>query len=140
MNCFHFWVSLGYNTIELNRYAFVNKLWIAFIFEYLWDTTQSEGATEQEKPSCELLSFLSIFGIQHNFLCVDYFLHMVVNCFHFWVSLGYNTIARNSLLLFLPLWIAFIFEYLWDITQPPRDLGITTSGCELLSFLSIFEI
>ncbi len=40
---------------------------------------------------CELLSFIRIFGIQHNFRHKAAALFIVVNCFHLSVSLGYNT-------------------------------------------------
>ena len=91
-------------------------------------------------PCCELLSFFSIFGIQHNeiydFANVSY----VVNCFHFSVSLGYNTTSSESSSTNFVLWIAFIFQYLWDTTQLDECFLLLHLCCELLSFFSIFGI
>ena len=143
MNCFHFSVSLGYKTTLANLQTTDKRLWIAFIFQYLWDTKQlSVERLESRKccellsffsifgiqnniqkgilvvlPGCELLSFFSIFGIQNNlgFLII---LHLhVVNCFHFSVSLGYKTTNEIYKLQGKRLWIAFIFQYLWDTKQ-----------------------
>ena len=140
VNCFHFSVSLGYNTTSLKTFAPPYRLWIAFIFQYLWDTTQPNKYSGLLTTSCELLSFFSIFGIQHNnpkikssFLCV-------VNCFHFSVSLGYNTTVSKVMYAKSWLWIAFIFQYLWDTTQPGLTASELPEGCELLSFFSIFGI
>ena len=140
MNCFHFWVSLGYNTTNGILSNWFSWLWIAFIFEYLWDTTQLLLISFYTKISCELLSFLSIFGIQHNSLRLWLYASSVVNCFHFWVSLGYNTTTNYLTLQITLLWIAFIFEYLWDTTQLPAKSFVILDRCELLSFLSIFGI
>ena len=139
-SCFHFWVSLRYNTTH--RLVFLPRLqlWIAFIFEYLWDTTQSAPESALWCPGCELLSFLSIFGIQHNFDIVLLRHFLVVNCFHFWVSLGYNTMSCETICHLLSLWIAYIFEYLWDTTQWESGYYGLALSCELLSFLSIFGI
>ena len=41
-------------------------MWIAFIFQYLWDTKQLAQLKGIEPGCCELLSFFSIFGIQNN--------------------------------------------------------------------------
>ena len=140
MNCFHFWVSLGYNTTLIDIYCNPVELWIAFIFEYLWDTTQPVALLFINFVSCELLSFLSIFGIQHNCETVGKGEDVVVNCFHFWVSLGYNTTHRFHCISSMLLWIAFIFEYLWDTTQQNIYRIAKLESCELLSFLSIFGI
>ena len=140
MNCFHFWVSLRYNTTISYCILLIYTLWIAFIFEYLWDTTQRLGNIGNVLAGCELLSFLSIFEIQHNSKVDRLFKYFVVNCFHFWVSLRYNTTNLLWILLSLLLWIAFIFEYLWDTTQLSKVLIFMIHCCELLSFLSIFEI
>ena len=45
---------------------------------------------------CELLSFFSIFGIQHNLFQIFFQPNAVVNCFHFSVSLGYNTTSAEA--------------------------------------------
>ena len=140
VNCFHFWVSLGYNTTFLAPGYKVLMLWIAFIFEYLWDTTQQSTLMVICFIGCELLSFLSIFGIQHNHELSDFADYTVVNCFHFWVSLGYNTTSCKIICNSWPLWIAFIFEYLWDTTQHKNRIENLINSCELLSFLSIFGI
>ena len=140
MNCFHFWVSLGYNTTITEVLRDLLELWIAFIFEYLWDTTQRLKNASHKSDSCELLSFLSIFGIQHNQMEMQSKNMIVVNCFHFWVSLGYNTTWRFYFKQCSWLWIAFIFEYLWDTTQHYQVGYYCLSRCELLSFLSIFGI
>ena len=115
-------------------------LWIAFIFQYLWDTKQLLLNLKKSTISCELLSFFSIFGIQNNNFLPDFVKYFVVNCFHFSVSLGYKTTEELKRLLLLWLWIAFIFQYLWDTKQQlflPINLKL---GCELLSFFSIFGI
>ena len=140
VNCFHFSVSLGYNTTTLRSGGVGSQLWIAFIFQYLWDTTQQGGYLHLHLLRCELLSFFSIFGIQHNsvFSCSKF--QPVVNCFHFSVSLGYNTTLIVAPFLALVLWIAFIFQYLWDTTQLLRRLIVGIPRCELLSFFSIFGI
>ena len=96
VNCFHFSVSLGYNTTTGNNDSSTTKLWIAFIFQYLCDTTQRLRYSDQRRACCELLSFFSIFGIQHNLICLHHQLQPVVNCFHFSVSLGYNTTRKTS--------------------------------------------
>ena len=140
VNCFHFSVSLGYNTTFLLFSTCIVLLWIAFIFQYLWDTTQPNSSGAVNLNSCELLSFFSIFGIQHNFLAWCRYSVFVVNCFHFSVSLGYNTTAWFQDSGDYALWIAFIFQYLWDTTQPCHQTNSMASGCELLSFFSIFGI
>ena len=140
VNCFHFWVSLGYNTTNCSKEIVSIMLWIAFIFEYLWDTTQPMVYYPTDLVGCELLSFLSIFGIQHNFCLYPSIRKSVVNCFHFWVSLGYNTTVYAYGYMLHRLWIAFIFEYLWDTTQPRTIWLCRLHCCELLSFLSIFGI
>ena len=140
VNCFHFSVSLGYNTTLSTWKTLIRMLWIAFIFQYLWDTTQLKHLTHLQRNSCELLSFFSIFGIQHNKIRKSLTTLLVVNCFHFSVSLGYNTTRRKLALTLLLLWIAFIFQYLWDTTQPTYYLKIHKKCCELLSFFSIFGI
>ena len=140
VNCFHFTVSLRYNTTLLLKYLSKNLLWIAFILPYLWDTTQLTISTPFIKPRCELLSFYRIFEIQHNKFFIIIQCYVVVNCFHFTVSLRYNTTDRFSVQDNLRLWIAFILPYLWDTTQLWLDLMIMISGCELLSFYRIFEI
>ena len=117
VNCFHFSVSLGYKTTFLNFVIRSSRLWIAFIFQYLWDTKQHPIIYCDIPYSCELLSFFSIFGIQNNIFLHQHQSQRVVNCFHFSVSLGYKTTAVNSWTLFGELWIAFIFQYLWDTKQ-----------------------
>ena len=143
-------------------------MWIAFIFQYLWDTKQLSFVEIQVEISCELLSFFSIFGIQNNAIAKGYEGGRVVNCFHFSVSLGYKTTYsrclrailccellsffsifgiqnnpqaeidcpnlvvncfhfsvslgyKTTFKLYFPikivLWIAFIFQYLWDTKQ-----------------------
>jgi len=166
VNCFHFWVSLRYDTTTCGKHTQAVELWIAFIFEYLWDMTQLKSMMNWWSESCELLSFLSIFEIWHNFqpykppinvgcellsfLSIFEIWHNiqiseiggsdVVNCFHFWVSLRYDTTLHQRTWELAVLWIAFIFEYLWDMTQPPEGFFMNQISCELLSFLSIFEI
>ena len=117
VNCFHFSVSLGYKTTQLHSFNSRAGLWIAFIFQYLWDTKQQKSKYWIRLRSCELLSFFSIFGIQNNSSTLLKNSSWVVNCFHFSVSLGYKTTIglRNYHLLLL--WIAFIFQYLWDTKQ-----------------------
>ena len=153
VNCFHFSVSLGYKTTVLGFYAPANSLWIAlatpnrlafplldFIFQYLWDTKQQIKFLALILVSCELLSFFSIFGIQNNNASGKVKSSVVVNCFHFSVSLGYKTTFVKFLRKFLVLWIAFIFQYLWDTKQPCNQLQVILVRCELLSFFSIFGI
>ena len=114
VNCFHFSVSLGYKTTSVANYPFIKSLWIAFIFQYLWDTKQPQLQTIAKVGGCELLSFFSIFGIQNNSLWKILIMSNVVNCFHFSVSLGYKTT--------------------WT------TISIRLKCCELLSFFSIFGI
>ena len=114
VNCFHFSVSLGYKTTWTSHISSHSQLWIAFIFQYLWDTKQ--------------LRFLS------------YYDDIVVNCFHFSVSLGYKTTFRPVQVLSSWLWIAFIFQYLWDTKQQDGGCVEFCNSCELLSFFSIFGI
>ena len=140
MNCFHFSVSLGYKTtfpIGINSFI---KLWIAFIFQYLWDTKQRRKVASWTRACCELLSFFSIFGIQNNPRCHRIGQRGVVNCFHFSVSLGYKTTLFLEISCNLMLWIAFIFQYLWDTKQLGGVPLFCNEGCELLSFFSIFGI
>ena len=140
VNCFHFSVSLGYKTTQSLKSNKLYKLWIAFIFQYLWDTKQLIKGWNDLGLGCELLSFFSIFGIQNNEFHYEPLLSSVVNCFHFSVSLGYKTTNRVYFFWNELLWIAFIFQYLWDTKQ----LGLRSIGwlicCELLSFFSIFGI
>ena len=140
VKCFHFSVSLGYNTTFNDSFLLTCQLWIAFIFQYLWDTTQLIGDICNPLYCCELLSFFSIFGIQHN--CSAYYCNCdgVVNCFHFSVSLGYNTTLVLNIANTFKLWIAFIFQYLWDTTQLSHFALNLMTRCELLSFFSIFGI
>ena len=140
VNCFHFSVSLGYNTTGFGNKNTTFTLWIAFIFQYLWDTTQLLVIFSIVSMCCELLSFFSIFGIQHNGIKVWDTEWDVVNCFHFSVSLGYNTTIKQLSLWIHLLWIAFIFQYLWDTTQHQRQYPPLWVRCELLSFFSIFGI
>ena len=140
VNCFHFSVSLGYKTTENVRYLIGFLLWIAFIFQYLWDTKQQRTAVSLALNGCELLSFFSIFGIQNNWSYFSSTAVNVVNCFHFSVSLGYKTTYLATQLLSFLLWIAFIFQYLWDTKQPLNKIALAVSSCELLSFFSIFGI
>ena len=140
MNCFHFSVSLGYKTTKSLGNNQPTMLWIAFIFQYLWDTKQQLRLIVSDYLGCELLSFFSIFGIQNNFTKSKWKFHLVVNCFHFSVSLGYKTtiVSRSNTLIML--WIAFIFQYLWDTKQLNNIKWAVIVGCELLSFFSIFGI
>ena len=140
VNCFHFSVSLRYNTTIWTGAESFQTLWIAFIFQYLWDTTQQWNIEIEHPCRCELLSFFSIFEIQHNLFSHPIIEFLVVNCFHFSVSLRYNTTQRPWSSLFMRLWIAFIFQYLWDTTQPLLNCHLYSLCCELLSFFSIFEI
>ena len=114
VNCFHFSVSLGYKTTLVYFLQCYDLLWIAFIFQYLWDTKQRIKRNFSAHFRCELLSFFSIFGIQNNALKTEQAVIVVVNCFHFSVSLGYKTTLQRK----------------WH--QP--------NCCELLSFFSIFGI
>ena len=140
VNCFHFSVSLGYKTTLVYFLQCYDLLWIAFIFQYLWDTKQRIKRNFSAHFRCELLSFFSIFGIQNNALKTEQAVIVVVNCFHFSVSLGYKTTEVNQVMLDAPLWIAFIFQYLWDTKQPGYCLFALSNSCELLSFFSIFGI
>ena len=117
VNCFHFSVSLGYKTTLLSCGKVSALLWIAFIFQYLWDTKQLYIKKISLLSCCELLSFFSIFGIQNNLYICENHLQWVVNCFHFSVSLGYKTTSYVKVRPILLLWIAFIFQYLWDTKQ-----------------------
>ena len=117
VNCFHFSVSLGYKTTCVVGLVLVGTLWIAFIFQYLWDTKQLGDAKPVNVGSCELLSFFSIFGIQNNTDSEITKKILVVNCFHFSVSLGYKTTNGGVGIYPSLLWIAFIFQYLWDTKQ-----------------------
>ena len=116
------------------------ELWIAFIFQYLWDTKQHSGIFRFVIFRCELLSFFSIFGIQNNIKSIFLNPFPVVNCFHFSVSLGYKTTLMICVKKRYLLWIAFIFQYLWDTKQPLDSSTGEISSCELLSFFSIFGI
>ena len=140
VNCFHFSVSLGYKTTYKLMTVHLLRLWIAFIFQYLWDTKQRSYKVVDINASCELLSFFSIFGIQNNVGDFVVSVEPVVNCFHFSVSLGYKTTREALEQLVSELWIAFIFQYLWDTKQRVRDCYSNSKGCELLSFFSIFGI
>ena len=140
VNCFHFSVSLGYKTTEYLLFEYETMLWIAFIFQYLWDTKQLKNYYLRTKLCCELLSFFSIFGIQNNILRFQLLTSSVVNCFHFSVSLGYKTTHLQNQFQAQQLWIAFIFQYLWDTKQLYLSKWNTEKGCELLSFFSIFGI
>ena len=115
-------------------------LWIAFIFQYLWDTKQHSRNCLFHTFRCELLSFFSIFGIQNNIWIFDKCFCDVVNCFHFSVSLGYKTTESLDGTYSSVLWIAFIFQYLWDTKQPISKVLSSILCCELLSFFSIFGI
>ena len=128
-------------------------MWIAFIFQYLWDTKQPSPIILLSIIGCELLSFFSIFGIQNNNLDFVVTITVVVNCFHFSVSLGYKTTKRIYKTKIGVLWIAlatpnrlafplldFIFQYLWDTKQPTFLKETIDLRCELLSFFSIFGI
>ena len=140
VNCFHFSVSLGYKTtLEVNE-ASGDVLWIAFIFQYLWDTKQLINSLSASEFSCELLSFFSIFGIQNNSFIESILVATVVNCFHFSVSLGYKTTLNLYTRTLNQLWIAFIFQYLWDTKQLIILSQKNIISCELLSFFSIFGI
>ena len=127
------WIALA----TPNRLAFPL---LDFIFQYLWDTKQQIKFLALILVSCELLSFFSIFGIQNNNASGKVKSSVVVNCFHFSVSLGYKTTFVKFLRKFLVLWIAFIFQYLWDTKQPCNQLQVILVRCELLSFFSIFGI
>ena len=140
VNCFHFSVSLGYKTTEKDFYSFHKVLWIAFIFQYLWDTKQRQATISKTPTGCELLSFFSIFGIQNNNSPILHPYQYVVNCFHFSVSLGYKTTFLLLCLILNVLWIAFIFQYLWDTKQHELIFSGCQYRCELLSFFSIFGI
>ena len=140
VNCFHFSVSLGYKTTFIDKNDDFVVLWIAFIFQYLWDTKQHIYARPTAIFCCELLSFFSIFGIQNNYAFFKNSTFYVVNCFHFSVSLGYKTTNPNNHQRPNRLWIAFIFQYLWDTKQHSRNNFVSSSCCELLSFFSIFGI
>ena len=115
-------------------------LWIAFIFQYLWDTKQPFDYIYKHGVCCELLSFFSIFGIQNNPTHTRANHLRVVNCFHFSVSLGYKTTCVIANTTDYQLWIAFIFQYLWDTKQHKIDMIEQVKRCELLSFFSIFGI
>ena len=140
MNCFHFSVSLRYTTTLLLLHCILLLLWIAFIFQYLWDTQQHQLQIRNCEQSCELLSFFSIFEIHNNQAIYYSFLKLVVNCFHFSVSLRYTTTKPSAGFNQISLWIAFIFQYLWDTQQLLWSLYDKFHCCELLSFFSIFEI
>ena len=116
------------------------QLWIAFIFQYLWDTQQLLSINLLFKECCELLSFFSIFGIHNNYTGLNPSNVEVVNCFHFSVSLGYTTTVWVLFIFLWLLWIAFIFQYLWDTQQQGIGASEDGRGCELLSFFSIFGI
>ena len=140
MNCFHFSVSLGYKTTKTRILNWTNLLWIAFIFQYLWDTKQPFWFFCFIFSGCELLSFFSIFGIQNNLKTDEIIIQLVVNCFHFSVSLGYKTTTQLNNCIQILLWIAFIFQYLWDTKQQYAKNVTLYDCCELLSFFSIFGI
>ena len=140
MNCFHFSVSLGYKTTKIAEEVSFITLWIAFIFQYLWDTKQHHQINADKSYRCELLSFFSIFGIQNNKQCYQPCRLSVVNCFHFSVSLGYKTTVLGKRTQSVQLWIAFIFQYLWDTKQQYIEEYNKGQRCELLSFFSIFGI
>ena len=140
VNCFHFSVSLGYKTTNRTGVERRCSLWIAFIFQYLWDTKQQNQNFQTGKVCCELLSFFSIFGIQNNNFPIQMLITAVVNCFHFSVSLGYKTTNKRSGKIDRMLWIAFIFQYLWDTKQQFKKDKDEIRRCELLSFFSIFGI
>ncbi len=140
MNCFHLSVSLGYTTTPLFMQLVQYTLWIAFIYPYLWDTQQPITCLFFPMYSCELLSFIRIFGIHNNIASNAHCTFVVVNCFHLSVSLGYTTtISRISFCLAL-LWIAFIYPYLWDTQQLQKINSCLSNCCELLSFIRIFGI
>ena len=140
VNCFHLSVSLRYNTTEVVNDTEEEELWIAFIYPYLWDTTQQNRIYRQRYFSCELLSFIRIFEIQHNQYSFQTNQSRVVNCFHLSVSLRYNTTQLIPNYHYYKLWIAFIYPYLWDTTQHISPKSTPISSCELLSFIRIFEI
>ena len=140
VNCFHFSVSLGYKTTYWRFVKTTTLLWIAFIFQYLWDTKQLISLWREGLKCCELLSFFSIFGIQNNYKYQSTINTLVVNCFHFSVSLGYKTTIVVNIHHISWLWIAFIFQYLWDTKQPGKTRTEKFTCCELLSFFSIFGI
>ena len=140
VNCFHFSVSLGYTTTLYFFYFVRIALWIAFIFQYLWDTQQLIVKNIYHIFCCELLSFFSIFGIHNNTVLNIQILQCVVNCFHFSVSLGYTTTCLSYFWRNRWLWIAFIFQYLWDTQQRRHWWNYELNCCELLSFFSIFGI
>ena len=140
VNCFHFSVSLGYTTTKTNFTLYCSWLWIAFIFQYLWDTQQLAIPMYATASCCELLSFFSIFGIHNNETKKVIIPGFVVNCFHFSVSLGYTTTCSFGYVTRSMLWIAFIFQYLWDTQQLKIRKESIPICCELLSFFSIFGI
>ena len=112
VNCFHFSVSLGYKTTTPYLKYSKKLLWIAFIFQYLWDTQQHWLLMKMVQKCCELLSFFSIFGIHNNGIMVANVTQAVVNCFHFSVSLGYTTTSKFNPLFFRGFIIILEFAFL----------------------------
>ena len=140
VNCFHLSVSLGYTTTVFINSKTLLPLWIAFIYQYLWDTQQRGNKIIIHSSCCELLSFISIFGIHNNIKSKSGVLVWVVNCFHLSVSLGYTTTCSWLSKPWSRLWIAFIYQYLWDTQQLTAFITPWWCRCELLSFISIFGI
>ena len=103
------------NNILKTRVRF--SLWIAFIFQYLWDTKQLYWLRPHGGGSCELLSFFSIFGIQNNLFLRMVGRNKVVNCFHFSVSLGYKTTFQTNLFLLILLFLLHVFSQLQQNQQ-----------------------
>ena len=114
VNCFQLLVSLIFWTTNLEGLRQRSKLWIAFNYWYLWYSEQPCNTLSSKPSRCELLSIIGIFDILNN--------------------------IKRKLMLFVQLWIAFNYWYLWYSEQHQRLIQGDYARCELLSIIGIFDI
>ena len=93
-----------------------------------------------DSTRCELLSKVDIFDIRNNRPSRAAPLHAVVNCSQKLISLIFGTTFLLHLTLLFLLWIALKSWYLWYSEQLNKQYLASSTGCELLSKVDIFDI
>ena len=96
VNCFQILYIRSLNTMLLERYASLRRLWIAFRFCIFVLWTQYQEGCHYRTCGCELLSDFVYSFFEHNISATVLWYLVVVNCFQILYIRSLNTIIKKS--------------------------------------------
>ena len=138
MNWFQNCIFMWWITANGREIIYKNLLWIDFKIVFLCDESQLLYRNLASSLSCELISKLYFYVMNHSTLETLPIQYLVVNWFQNCIFMWWITARTSNLYFQLLLWIDFKIVFLCDESQPSRLKGTLEARCELISKLYFY--